>query len=254
MSRIIAGNSSMAKTITILLLSLTLHSYGQTARVDTLKVSPSPKFKDIPIDKMNFPVIRTGRKTIDSLINTDIKNRFTDNEYPNLPVKEALNKWAEDGVVYLDFEVTFNKNGMISLNISAEGCGAYCTDWTEYYNYSTITGTPVGISTIIDTTGGFRDLVLKDNHNQFDQYKRDLKKQYVSKDEDLDSDTYKMALESCEECESTFNFRTFKLSSDSIEIINNCWVPHFMLPLTPLIELKYSYKDVHKYLKTKNWP
>lgn len=244
----------MAKILTILLLSLTLQSYGQIARVYKLKVSPSPKFKDIPIDKMNFPVIRTGRKTIDSLINNDIKNRFTDNEYPNLPIKEALNKWAEDGVVYLDFEVTFNKNGIISLNISAEGCGAYCTDWTEYYNYSTINGMPVSIATIIDTTGGFRDLVLKDNNNQFGKYKRDLKKQYLSKDEDLDSDTYKMALESCEECESTFNFRTFKLSPDSIEIIENCWVPHFMLPLTPYIELKYSYKDVDKYLRRKNWP
>src|SRR5690242_7264801 len=149
MSRIIAGNSSMAKIITILLLSLTLHSYGQTARVDTLKVSPSPKFKDIPIAKMNFPVIRTGPKTIDSLINTDIKNRFTDNEYPNLPVKEALNKWAEDRVVYLDCVVTLNQNGMISLNISAQVCGGYWIAWREYYNYSSRTGTPVRISTII---------------------------------------------------------------------------------------------------------
>lgn len=202
---------------------------------------------------MNFPIIRTGNKRKDSLINTDIKNRLTNNEYPNLPIKEALNKWAEEGLEYLDFEVTYNKNSIVSLNISAEGCGAYCTDWTEYYNYSTKTGKPVDIASIIDTIGGFRDLVLKDNSKQFEKYKNDLRKQYLNKEENIDSDTYKMALEYCKECQSTFNFRAFKLSPDSIEIIKNCWVPHFMLPLEPYIELKYAYKDIYKYLKTKEW-
>src|SRR5690606_40099572 len=70
----------------------------------------------------------------------DLKERFLGNEYSEFPIEKAIIEWANENIVYLDFEITYNKNGILSLNISTEGCGAYCTNWTVYYNYSTITG------------------------------------------------------------------------------------------------------------------
>ena len=64
----------------ILVFSGTI-AFGQEVQIDTFRLMKSERFKDIQSYKMNFPIIRTGNKEIDSLINTDLKNRFTDNEF-----------------------------------------------------------------------------------------------------------------------------------------------------------------------------
>jgi hypothetical protein len=150
--------------------------------------------------------------------------------------------------------VTFNKNGILSITINAEGCGAYCTAWSDYYNYSIISGRPVDITSIIDTSGGFGEIVKKDFRDQFDKAKRELKNRHLDKEEGIDSSEYQRVLEYYSECENSFSLQTYKLSPQTIEIIKTCSVPHYMLPLTPYFELKYSSQDVQKFLRTKSWP
>ena len=129
-------------------------AFGQNVQIDTLivKLKVSDSFKELQSDRMNFPIIKTGNKEIDSLINFDLKNKFTSNEYPTDSIDSTLIKWADDQIIDIDFKVTYNKNGILSINISAEGCGAYCSYWTEYFNYSTVTGKTLDFSEIIDTT------------------------------------------------------------------------------------------------------
>jgi hypothetical protein len=54
---------------------------------------------------LSFPSIQTGDQLLDSVINTDLKNRFTCNQYPTEPFNSALIKWASYGAVFLDFKV-----------------------------------------------------------------------------------------------------------------------------------------------------
>jgi hypothetical protein len=227
-------------------------AFGQEVQIDTLRLEKSERFKDIQSDKMNFPIIFTGNKEIDSLINTDLKNRFTDNEYPTDTLDSALIKWAGDQIVFLDFQVTYNRNGILSINISAEGCGAYCTSWTDYFNYSTSNGKWLNISDVIDNTIEFKTRVHKDKKEQYAEQKLQLKKMLNDQDSGLDESTYEWALENYEDCEKNSDSESFAIYQDRLEIIEDCYLPNAIKNLTPIIELKYKFSEIGEVLKIKN--
>jgi len=237
---------------TILLLIFGLTSFGQNIRVDTLFLPKTEKFTHFQNDKLKFPIIKTGNLDIDNTINKDLKNKFTNNEFPDLPTDSTIIKWADEQVIYLNFEVTYIKNGIISLNISVEGCGAYCTGWTDYFTYNYVTGKFLTIDQIIDTTRNFKNQVIADKDKQYEQQKKKLKEMLLDKNAELDEDTYNWALEQYKNCDNEFTLKLFSLHSDHLEIIENCYFPNAIKNLTPTIVLKYKYVDIKKELKIKN--
>jgi len=242
----------MSKTLsTLFLLTLTLISFGQGIVVDTLFIPRTEKFSGLQDELLMFPVIKTGNLQIDKSINKDIKDRFTHNEFLDLPTDSTIIRWANEGIVYLDFGVTFNRKGLISLNISAEVCGAYCTGWTEYFTYNTLTGKHVTIDQVIDTTGKFRNLVIESKDIQYKQQILDLKETLFDEDTGFDEDTYEMALEYYTECSKAFSFDSFALLDDHLEIIENCYLPHVIKSLSPTIELRFRYLEIKEFLRVK---
>jgi len=81
--------------------------------------------------------------------------------------------------VEVDFAITYNKNDILSLNIRAEGCGAYCTTWTEYFNYSLATGQWLETGDVVDTSGTFPDMVRNDYTNKHRRYLEELNPDYA---------------------------------------------------------------------------
>lgn len=245
-------NFKMTRILTtILLLTIGLTSFGQKISVDTLFIPRTEKFSNIQSEKLKFPVIKTGNLQVDKAINADLKNRFTNNEYPDLSTDSTLLKWS-DGIIYLDFEVTYIKNGLISFNISAEGCGAYCTAWTDYFTYNYITGKYVTIEEIVDTTGQFRNRVIADKDKQYKQQTAELKERLTDKETGFDKDTYEMVLEYYIDCLKSFHFKFYALHNDHLEVIENCYLPNVIKSMTPVIELNYKYSDIKEHLKIKN--
>lgn len=246
-------NLKMTRILTtIIVLTYWLTSFGQIVSVEPLLILRTEKFSNIQDQKLKFPIIKTGNPQIDNSINKDLKNRFTNNEYPDLSTDSTIIKWAEEQIIYLDFEVTYVKNDLISLNISAEGCGAYCTGWTDYFTYNYVTGQFLTIDQIIDTTGNFKSIVLDDKDKQYEQQKKELQEMLLDNNTELDEDTYKWALEQYENCDKDFALNSFALHTDYLEIIEKCYLPHAIKNLTPTIVLKYKYVDIVKDLKIKN--
>ena len=242
----------MLRYITCIYFFVVLHiASAQTIKIDTIKIPPSQRFNQIQSNKMNFPLIKTGNPKIDSLINHGIKNTYTINEDINSSIDSAIIKWADDQIVFLDFVVTYCQNNIISLNISAEGCGAYCSDWTEYFNYSTLTGTPLNLNDMVDTTSGFRKLVYAQAKAQYDKKDAELKALLHDKTAPLDSATYTWALQEYTACRQTVNLQTFALYPTYLQLIEDCPLPNAIKALSPVIELKYNYADIKKYLKIK---
>lgn len=237
---------------TTLFLIYGLTIFGQVISVDTMFLPKAEKNTYFQDDNLKFPIIRTGNLQIDNSMNKDLKNRFTNNEFPDLPTDSTIIKWADENVDYLDFEVTFIKNELISLNISAEWCGAYCTGWTDYFTYDLTTGKYLTINEIVDTTGKFRTLILSDKDKQYEEQKIELKKMLLDKDSEHDEDTYNWVLEQYETCDSEFVLNSFALHSEHIEIIDKCYLPNIVKSLTPVIVLKYKYDDIKEHLKIKN--
>lgn len=227
-------------------------AFGQVVQVDTFRLADSEHFKDIQSHKMNFPVVRSGDKRIDSLINGDLKNRFTGNEYPNETLDSTLTKWAGDQIVFLDFQVTYNQHGILSIKISAEGCGAYCSNWTDYFNYSTLNGKWLKISDVIKNVAEFKTRVNKDKKEQYAEQRQELKEMLNDKDSGLDQSTYEWALKNYENCEKNSDFESFAIYPDRLEIIEDCYLPNAIKNLTPIIELKYKFSEIGEELKIKN--
>ena len=89
----------------LLLLLVSQGAFAQDVRVDTFTFRNSSGVSTVQEAVLKFPVIKTGDQTVDSLINNDLKNRFTDDEYPDLPADSTLIKWAGDQIVSLEFAV-----------------------------------------------------------------------------------------------------------------------------------------------------
>ena len=210
---------------TILLLTFFVTSFGQKVSVDTLFIPRIEKFSNVHNEKLKFPVIKTDNLQVDKAINTDIKKRFTNNEYTEGSTDSTLIKWA-DGIIYLEFQVTYLKNGLISLNISAEGCGAYCTSWTDYFTYNYSTGEYITIEKVVDIKGHFLNQVNADKSRLYAQQKKELKEMLDDKNAELDHDTYNWALEQYENCEKEFRLDSFALYPDYLEIIEKCYLPN----------------------------
>lgn len=216
-------------------------------------IPKNEKLADISNYTAQFPIIRTGNLDVDNAINTDLKNRFTDYEYLDLSTENTLMQWAEPHLFYLDFKVTYIKNGLISLHITAEGCGAYCTTWTSYYTYSLTTGKYVTLKEIVDISGKFNDIVVAQKDKQYEEQKAELKKMQLNSASELgeDVDIYPWALEYYENCDQDFELSSFALYPDYLEIIETCYLPNTIKSLTPIIELKYQYADIQEFLKIK---
>lgn len=242
----------MARILAIILVLAGTFVFGQSVQIDTFRLEKSERFKDFMSDKMYFPIVHSGNKEIDSLINNDMRNRFTRNEYPNESLDSTLLKWAGDQIVFLDFKVTYNQNAILSINVSVEGCGAYCTNWTDYFNYSTQTGKWLDINSVIDSTGLFRKMIIEDKTKQYNKARLELKNAINEPDWGITKEEYNTALKYYNECDNTFMLNRFALYNDSIEIIEECWMPHVMRFLTPIIELKYEFLEIGEYLKINN--
>jgi hypothetical protein len=238
----------MTRVLTFFFLTFELLTSAQTVRVDTLKFSPSTHLTKLQSAKLKYPLIRTGNRSADSLINFDIKNRLTSSENPHEAIDTSVIKWADEVIIFLDFNVTYNQGGIISLNISAEGCGAHCSNWTDYFNYITTTGKPLSISSVVDTAGAFRDLVFSQASEQYDKELVVLK---ANKSSDIDSLSYNWAIENYTECRKSIDFERFALYPNQLEIIETCDLPNAIKNLNPSIKLIYNFKDISKYLVLK---
>ena len=238
----------MKQKLTILFALVTLTSFGQKISVDTLFIPKIENFSNNQNIVLKFPIIKTGNLQVDKAINKDLKNRFTDNEYQDLPTDSTLIKWSE-AIMYLDFKVTYIKNDLISLNISAEGCGAYCSFFTNYFTYNYKTGAFLTIDQIVDTNGNFKFLLLAEKDKQYEQQKIELKEMMFNENAALDEVTYLWASREYERCDNEFALQSFALHTDYLEIIDDCYLPHAIRSLTPTIVLNYKYVDIKKYLK-----
>ena len=71
-------------------------------------------------------------------------------------IKQQKEKFKQDsipqGLTFLGYEITYNKDCLLSITINVETCGAYPSGYSEYYNFDLNTGDSVFIEKILDET------------------------------------------------------------------------------------------------------
>jgi len=236
----------MKRILVLLFIQIALYSFGQSTQIDTLLLTKDEKSGYLPSNQFKFPIIKTGSESIDLIINTNLRSDFFDNDGDLKPESE----WIDESLIYLGFQVTYNKNGILSLNISAESCGAYCTAWTSYYNYSIVTGEKLSIGDVIYLSESFKEMVISDKDSQYAKEREGLERMRSDINAGLDEESFNLAVEYYEDCQKAFQINEFALHNEYLQIIHDCNLPRVICNLTPVITLQYRF-DGLKGLKIK---
>lgn len=234
---------------TIIILGLfSGFSNAQSAQIDTLIVVVKAPLAGGLTNKMYYPIISTGKSQIDSLINKQIKDRVTF-EFEIDDIDSAVYQWAEEMIVDIYFEISYNNKGILSLNIWREGCAAYCSGYLHHFNFSLVTGKSLLLGDVLDTSTGFKEMVFIDFKTQYARELNSLKDRLSSEEGSLDSSDFNWAYEYYQSCYDSFGLNIFALYPDHVEVVRQCYLPHAIRALGPGMDLRYPYHEIKSYLK-----
>lgn len=224
---------------------------GAQVTIDTLKFDFSKVYPIQPV--LRFPLVKTGNVKTDQHINTDLKDRFTNEQYIGIPLDSALLDWSSGNVTYLDFEVTCNQSDVLSFQVSVEVCAAYCSGWTEYFNYTVKNGRFLLLSELIDTSSSFATTVLKDKASEYNKYREELNENFKTPEAEIDSETYAYVLEEYDNCDNGLFPTDYALYPDHLEIHEVCSLQNALKSMDAFIDLSYKLEDIKKFLMVKPW-
>ncbi|HZE84830.1 MAG TPA: hypothetical protein VE035_11015 [Puia sp.] len=239
------------KSIFLFFWILPLALYSQSVHIREIKFRPNPKFYKTTDTTIVYPVVVTGNQVVNRLINDVIKKRLLYPENSKMTLREALRAMIRMRLTDLDYEVTYNKNGILSLKVGVHVEAAYPNYWNEYFNFDIRTGQCLATKDILmdNMIEPFKSKVFADKIDSLKSYKQEeLTKPLLNKE--LDSETYHMATGIIDDCIATINIDNFSLTQQGIEIIDPCEFPHVIRGMEPTYELKYSFQFMYPYLKS----
>lgn len=239
------------KTCYLLILSFVFF-YNVTAQdisIKEIKLKPKPETFNTKDSTIVFPVVITKSIAINKKINDKIKEEMFLLEDDKISARTALIDHIGSGLINMSYHITFKRNGILSMTIYSEGCGAYCSSWNTYFNFDLKTGDEITIEDIVDKSkfDSLRKIVFTDKTTALETYRKQQTK-LLSQNQD-DSAAYTWSVELADECMEVLKLDNFSLSEASLQIMDGCEFPHVIRSQTPTFELKYSYKTIAGFLK-----
>ena len=110
-------------------------AYGQTVTFEEIRLEPNPKFFNVKYVTIVYPIVVTKNSAVDEMINNEIKTQVLDIEDNNASAAKLLAERIDGGLINLFYEVSCKKNNILSMSITSEGCGAYCSSYDSYFNF-----------------------------------------------------------------------------------------------------------------------
>lgn len=215
------------KLIFAFFLFFSFLSQGQNFVIREIKLKPKSSIYKTDKPTIIYPVIEAKNKSAGKLINDAIKKEVLSPEDNRQSLysclKENINEY---GLSDLYYEVTFNKKGILSINIFSEGCGAYCSSTTSYFNFDIHTGKEITIKDIFDLNGldSLRKIVYHDKVKVLNKYK--IEEQDELKNNYIDSADYNWIIKEIDSnCIKMLNIERFSLSNSEIVIQDECVFP-----------------------------
>ncbi|HLK27944.1 MAG TPA: hypothetical protein VKT28_05140 [Puia sp.] len=234
-------------------ITIGLQSYAQKASFKELRLKPNSKYYKAKEATIFFPIVVTNNIKIDKLINEQIKEDVFEPDAKNQSLQKIIaENINEYGLINLSFEATYNNHYLLSFSIFREGCGAYCSSENIYFNFDLLTGKKVSITDIIQENriDSFRNIVLSDKVSSLNKYK--IEEKALIGTDGIDSATYDWVISEIDDnCIHQVSLKDFSISDKSIEILDPCGLPHAIQSQEPVIELKYSFELLEKFLTTK---
>ena len=213
------------------------------SRAKIIKEVPKPDTASVI-----YPIIVAGSKDISAKINSAIKEVVFFEE-DSIGIKQALKNRIEEGIIYMEYKVVLNQDGILSLTISSQFYGAYISTWDTHFNFDLKTGEKIEIDDIVIDRDALSKIVLVDKRKALEDYKKEQDRFF--KRNDLDSSDFEFNIERANECMSSVNLDKFLLTKDHLEIFDDCDFPHAVRSQSPYYTLAYSYKTISKLLRLR---
>jgi hypothetical protein len=130
-------------------------SIGQYFTIDTVKgMSPHAYHNKYIFPDLKCKSNQMAAERINQDLRQDILELDSGKQYKSIFEKV----WgSEENPMPMEsdfsFEVVNNDDRFFCITMSAEGCGAYCEDWTRYYTWDSRTGQKIELQELFSSTG-----------------------------------------------------------------------------------------------------
>lgn len=240
----------MFRLATILLLFTSITVTGQNLKIQEIKKHPKLNFYDTNQVSIIYPVIITNNNPVNKKINDTIIASFAYSEFNGLLIDAQLDSAIATNLVALTYTVTYNQNNILSIMIDAEGCGAYCSNWTSCFNFDLKTGASLSVKDFLknDKYEIFKNKIQKQKTEALIDYQKDLKQSFEKKE--VDKETYEWAIdEVTNNCMKSLSLDEFILYPNNIVLYDDCDFPHAIRGFQPVYNFNYKYSDIKDLLK-----
>jgi hypothetical protein len=244
----------MKRLITLtLLLSACSGEVKNTATTETKPIGDSASCnavvnKELVLNDSELVLPEISLK--DSSIATKINKHFSLENltgYVLDEVKQQKEKFKQDsipqGLTFLGYEITYNKDCLFGIAINIETCGAYPSGYTEHYNFDLNTGDSIFIEKLLDKTK-INDLVKLCNDT--------IQKRIAATKKEHECDDF--ILEQLEGKEFTRNeFADFYVTDTDVIFVYPFAFPHVLQGAEPDNLIKIPRADFRKYLQQNSY-
>lgn len=169
-------------------------------------------------NKIQYPIIDSGDSTVSNKINKLIRYLlFKDTNNISISTEKAIKKYIKDGLKNLDYFVSFNNAGILSITLRYEQCNYSSINIYEFLNFNLYTGELLTFNDIIeqDSFEKFINIVKKEKDKNINSYKDDINNQ---KDVKIDN-TISQAIDDIMENNKSILFDKFQIKENKIIIL-----------------------------------
>ena len=219
---------------------------SQTAKVDFITLDSTINNSKFYI---SYPVIFSGDLLIDSTINQSLVNNISQSS--NTVEDEFIEMMNSFHSFEINHEITYNKNGILSILYSIYICSGNC-DYTQLpIVYSLDNGKKLKINSILDTS--LHQNVLKKEINK--QYQENinriiqLDKQCNTCSESEHEFYGKYLIPKYKNCMSDFKLDEFCIYNNEITFFSDCFFSSAEKQHRPDLDFSFSFEEIKAYLK-----
>lgn len=224
----------------IFVATLTFVGYGQSVVITGKKVTykrPKPMSEYKKTFTINYPKVKASTPALSRKIEAAIS--YSSVLKLNLQDELRGNQWLEEA----DYEVGYNKNGILSIALSMDGTAAYPDGMTKQVVVDLRNGTRVRPVDAFSNLPGLLALVRKARDKEVAQAIADIKKDPENKDIDP-SDQFKESAKY-----NPLKLDEYSVADGGVTFHYDYGFPHVIQALQPAGEFTFTWKQLKPYIK-----
>ena len=233
--------------IFIIVFSVLSKINSQTAKVDFIILDSKVKNSNFYI---SYPVINSGDLLIDSTINQSFVNNLLQSS--NTVEDEFIEMMDSFHSFEINHEITYNKNGILSILYSIYICSGNCDYTLLPLVYSLDNGKKLKINSILDTTSLYRNVIKKEINKQYQENINRIiiqDKECITCSESEHEFYNQYLIPKYKSCMSDFKLDEFCIYNNEITFLSDCFFSSAEKQYRPELDFSFSFEEIKPYLK-----